>query len=698
MIENTQTPEKPAKPQKFGVNFGGAVFRFDQGTTKEQVLETLKTFRKSDRFDRIVDKESGAPTLYRALADELQDPTDKLKTIKNFYPDADFYGEDNFIFKDPESGKFTLFNPTGFDVGDVAGYARTGFQIAGSTIGAAVGGTGGAVVGPAGAISGGVALAGVGNVVGGQAFDAVTSLFMGREKDLTPKQKALEIGAEFVTGAAGEKIGRMIAPAISKIKKPLEDRAKMLARNLLKINSNVSEIPLSVFTGSKPVAMLEAGVQATPAGAFALEKSAKNILQKVETAAGKVAQDIAGSTAKAKGLPSPDIDLLDEEDIGRLIAESAEQAGETLKSKASALYDEAFDAGDKDALVEIPNTLNLLKEYKLDAAKLSQVDKSHYNNALTRMAHLKAHSNNGSLTFDMLHVEKKNLGKTMQSMGFSESDKNYQAISDRLYSSLMDDLSTAARRMNPEFDNKLKTADAFFKEYKRNAAVTFDEIIKKKSHEKVFDLVMGYGRKNAQAIRNIKQNFKPEQWDVVVGGVFNKLGKSNRTGKFSVDVLISNYGNLSKAARKELFSSPQHAETKKGLDVVIKLSEELKKSAAVRNTSNTSNALHTSLMLGALGVGVGSFATTGDPTDLAFGVLAGVVAPYTAGRLLRSPSFVKWLATPITDQADDVLTHMGRLSAIALAEPQIKGELFEFASALRERKEYTSGVGQETEE
>ena len=59
-----------------------------------------------------------------------------------------------------------------------------------------------------------------------------------------------------------------------------------------------------------------------------------------------------------------------------------------------------------------------------------------------------------------------------------------------------------------------------------------------------------------------------------------------------------------------------------------------------------------------------------------------LVAPNPIARLITSPSFVRWLITPVT-KVNGVFPHLGRLVAIAKAEPDLREEINQYVAALR---------------
>ena len=82
------------------------------------------------------------------------------------------------------------------------------------------------------------------------------------------------------------------------------------------------------------------------------------------------------------------------------------------------------------------------------------------------------------------------------------------------------------------------------------------------------------------------------------------------------------------------------------------------------------------LIGGLVGFGIG-----GGGASLA-GAGASILAPRLAAKLITSPSFVRWLTTPVT-RPNALSAHIGRLAAIAVAEPEIAEAIDQYTSALR---------------
>ena len=88
--------------------------------------------------DQEVDTKRGAPWRVREAVGAAATPQDRLATIRRFYPDAIAFGDDNFIFKDATTGRPTIYNPKGLDLGDIPSITPEIAEAGGGVIGGAV--------------------------------------------------------------------------------------------------------------------------------------------------------------------------------------------------------------------------------------------------------------------------------------------------------------------------------------------------------------------------------------------------------------------------------------------------------------------------------------------------------------------------------------------------------------------------------
>ena len=177
-----------AVPQVKIFEYEGQRFKLPADVTQEELEQIIAKYESTPEYaakkaqtDKSwerenIDSESGAPisvSMVVGPSGELSDD-ERLKTLRNYYPDAVPYGEDNFIFIDPDSGKFTLYNAPGLDFRDVSEYTKTGVEIVAGGLGAAAGFVSGLATGPGAVVSSptlAVVGAGIGTEVGARLFE-----------------------------------------------------------------------------------------------------------------------------------------------------------------------------------------------------------------------------------------------------------------------------------------------------------------------------------------------------------------------------------------------------------------------------------------------------------------------------------------------------------------------------------------------
>jgi len=213
-----------------------------------------------------LDNKTGAPKKIRAVVSAYKKPEDKLKLIQKYYPDAIPFGSNNYVFTNPKTKQPTLFNPGGFDLGDVFEYGRIGAELIGGGLGAAAGGltTSPTVVGvPVGVAAGGAG----GSVVAGEIYDNALRYFFGKgaEDTRTLSQYASDVALqgtiEGLTPFPIQKGAEVFRAGANKVfNDPIAKSVYKSAENL-----GMKDLPLGVTTGPK-VAKTENALATTVGG------------------------------------------------------------------------------------------------------------------------------------------------------------------------------------------------------------------------------------------------------------------------------------------------------------------------------------------------------------------------------------------------------------------------------------------------
>jgi hypothetical protein len=147
----------------------------------------------------------------------------------------------------------------------------------------------------------------------------------------------------------------------------------------------------------------------------------------------------------------------------------------------------------------------------------------------------------------------------------------------------------------------------------------------------------------------------------------SSAGRQDAQGQaFSLPEFLTHWNQMSPGAKRTLFQG----ETRAALDDLAKVAEGAKEAQKYQNFSNTAGGL------------TGQMIITGVPlySGGLLGAAAAMLSQYSAGRLLASPRFAKWLVGAATTTKPKA--YIDKLSAIAGAEAPIAAELSGLRRAL----------------
>lgn len=661
------------------IDVGGATLEIPDGASPEAIKKAVQYFRTTPEFDRIIDKNTGAPAFARMIVGSA-DEQDKMPNVKRFFPDAFEYGDGNYVYTDPGTGRPTLFNPEGLDVGDVAAFGREATQAVGAGLGATFGAAGGFVVGaPTGpgilaTTAGGAAMgAGLGTSAGGQLFDLAANFLMHRIDTRSTTEKTLEAGADFFAGAVGQRAGEMLGEGVKRAVGGGTRAAKALADAFRRLRI---EPPAAAVSGSPTVATTQKLLEKAPGSADIMLKQSRRVLSQTKAAAERLTAKF-GQARTTQG-------------AGETIKEAAKKAAERFGFRQEALYDEVFDMIGPDTLVAVDAIKALRESLEARLAKAPRSLGPALNKGLKllRQIELDAASPEG-LPFQALREVRTMIGKDIDAPLLAGSTSAQNSVLKLVYGALTEDMSSAAKATSASAAKKVATADRYTRFFMTTADKLIEKIGKMDADERAFTFAMQSAKDGGTALARMRRHFLPEEWDTVAASVLNRLGKAtagaqDATGEaFSVNTFLTNWNRLAPEAKTALFGGKRYAELVPELDTLVKVVGSLKEVEKATNSSNTAHHMIAWMTLQTLGGALGGLVVgEGDPKSAVVGALGTVVAPRVAAKLITNPTFVKWLTTPITSSTG-ISAHIGRLATIAVAEPAIADEIDEFVTALR---------------
>lgn len=646
--------------------------------TDEKRQNVVRSFLESDRFKSVIDGESGSPATVRAIVGSAA-PQDRLANIQRYYPDAIPYGDDNFIYTDSETGRITLYNPEGLDLGDVASVAKEATIATASTLGAIAGGLAGVAGGPAAPLTvpGGAATgAGLGAAAGAELFDISAGLIAGRVDTRSAIDRAMQPVTEFFLGASGQRAGELVEAGF---KRALGGGTQKAAQLAAKFRNLRIEPTAATVSSSNTIALLEKMSEGSPFSAPIVQKQAERILEQIKLASDNLVEQIGTPRTK--------------EGVGQLVREAAERAADRFDGKAAIEYDKVMDLIGKDAPVAIDNVKALRLELESRLANAPKALNESLGKAVGYLKLVERDSTGkqilNTVRFEDLRSLRTALGKNLDNPILAGSTSAENEVFKQVYSAMSLDLAAAAKHAGPEAEKAMARADRYYRKFMSTAGVTLNKIGKLDADERAYTFAMSRIGDGGSQLRRMRQQFEPQEWDVIGASVLNNMGLAragaqDATGEvFSVNTFMTNWSKLSNEAKEALFGGKRYADMRKGLDDLVEIASSFKGVERFANTSNSGKVMITYMSLQALGGGLASMSLGGEVEAGAIpAALTGVLAPRLAAKLITSPRFINWLSTPISDSSA-ISGHMGRLTAIAAEDPALREPIQEFVRVLR---------------
>jgi len=713
-VEPTPVEPSPvaptAVPQVKIFEYEGQRFKLPADVTQEELEQIIAKYESTPAYaakkaqtDKSwerenIDSKSGAPALVRAAVGELETIEEKLKTLDNYYPGAVPYGEDNFLFFDPDTKKFTLYNPPGLDFGDVASLAKTGVETVAGGLGAAAGFASGLATGPGAVVSSptlAVIGAGIGTEVGARLFDVSMGVFAGRERAPKPLiEEFAETGVRVGLASTGQAAGPLIAAGGKRV---LTGGRKAASDLIAKFESLGIE-PVAAAVGRKGMlGRMGAGFEQMATAGPILQKQAERVIVQLDSA-------LQSISSRMGQIRSPN-------EAGAALKKSVEAAEKRIRDGFSKKYDEVFEEIGADTVVTEMTSVNAalqpvlrqLAELPKDAQPTGQLLA-----LVKKYDALSKFAETGNMTFQQLRDLRTQL-RLIRSKKISGTQGDYDSMVDDIYKAITDDLAIAANSVNPKLGAKLKAIDTERAIFADTAQKTFDKIRSFDADNQAFDYLLtsakGMGKEGIKALQRLRENFTPEEWGDVASSALYNLGRERagaqvgEAAEFSIATFMTRLSEIKKngpEAFEAFFGGTQFAEVSKDLMNLVDVVGALKEVKRYTNFSNSAGAINQMIFWQALS-SAGTGMVAGDVLGATVAIGGTVLAPAGAAKyLMTNPAFVKWLSTPASQISKDVSAHVARLVAIGQAEPEIQEELRQYYKAIRSYMGYTEPVNEGT--
>lgn len=429
----------------------------------------------------------------------------------------------------------------------------------------------------------------------------------------------------------------------------------------------------------------EAGIDPQLAGSVTGNRTLRNAEAKLMDApgAGRIAAKTQ-ETVRQVGDKLDDIaarygQATNKTQAGEALQSGARRAADRFSARQTELYDDAFAKVGANTPTTLPGVTALRQRLEAELAGAPNSRATAIGPVLERIKALEADAAQagGAIDFATFRKIRTDLGRILKQPITNESQGAAQDNLRALYGALTDDMKATAQSVSPEAAKALATADRYTRFYKTQSEPVLNATVAKDTAEQAYNFALVGGKDGASRLLSLRRNLKADEWGEVAAATLRRMGQANpgvqgaSGDTFSVGTFLTNWNKMDPAAKSALFSGTARGSVPKELDNLAKIAGDIKGTAALANTSRTggTNALIAALSAGA---GAGAAALTGR-LDVATGAIAGAAAPFVAGaasaRLLTSPAFVRWLATPVPLEA--VPAHIQRLQRLVALQPEL---------------------------
>lgn len=636
-------------------------------------LNALSAAQFEQTLPEFIDQRRGAPAAVREAVGSGPDQ-DRLANVRQYFPDAVPYEDNNFVYTDPGTGRKTLYNPPGLDLGDIASVARDAAVGVGATAGAVLG----SGAGPGGTVAG----AGLGAGAGGSLYSGVSNLVGGRQDTRGVPGVMRDAAIDIAGGAVGQKVGEVGDQAIKRALGAA--RGGTFGRGSADLVADAEDIGVPLTAGGATGSRMLTGAEKSMA---TLSPRLQVVYERTNQALTDAIADVTDRMGSAGTLM----------EAGGRVKTAAKGAVDRFKDRQSKLYDRAFDLVGGQTPVEFSSVKALADEFAAAVQAAPGARGPVLKPVLARANAILRDAGEEGLPFEVMREVRTDLGrqlKTPQAMG---GDGAQIEAMRRLYGALTDDMRAVADAAGPEASRALTRADRYTRLGMNTGSKLLNKIISTDADEKAFRFALSGTKEGATNLRRLRNAFTPEEWGDVSATVLQQIGIPRSGAEFSVDTFIRNWRTLAPEVRQTLFGGTRYRNVARDLDQIVNVAGAVSRTNALNNTSNTANAMVWQAMLGAIGGGAG-LAAQGDVGGFAGAIAGSIIAPRLAARLLTSPQFVRWLSTaPVkSENPNAMIQHISRLAGLAASDKVDREAVQGFLDVLRPAPIAESGPTQYT--
>lgn len=389
-----------------------------------------------------IDMDTGADIGTR-LAVNNAPAGDKLGAMRARYPEAGAYGKDNFVYYNRETGQPQIYNPEGFDAGDLVGGGRLVANVLGG-IGAGVVATPTTPFGQAVALSSGATGAGL-------LYDEAVEGIFGTPDSRGASEQIMDYGFEAVMNMLP--FEKALGKAKDVVSPYLRDAMTTSSKKVIEVANKYGINPTTGTIGNRTIQAFDAASQRLMGSVDSWQKSADEMM----TGVGEMIETFFKSTG---GRVNPDA-------AGQQIVNKAKKYMDNFKTTSSQMYDAVDNFIPADARIVATRFNEFLAEYGGRFAGDPDIAKLLKSPMLSDLAEAQG----DDIAYSTLKQLRTMIGNKIDD-GDTIGDLAQRDLK-RIYASLTEDMFEGAASFGPEALKAATDANDFYKA----GATIIDEII-----------------------------------------------------------------------------------------------------------------------------------------------------------------------------------------------------------------------------
>jgi len=323
--------------------------------------------------------------------------------------------------------------------------------------------------------------------------------------------------------------------------------------------------------------LIEAGLDKVPFSAGSIKRSAARTETQMEDALNKAVNQIGEATTYT--------------DAGAAAKLGTDKFVTSFQDKADKLYTTLDKKIGGNTFVTAPKTIGALQELTSFSNKYPKIGEflgtPKYKKLLTDLEFDGALN---ALPYELLKDLRSNIGKSIGSLRGPMSDLQGSDLK-RLYSSLSDDMYSAAAASGPDALKSFERANNFYKAGMQRINGALTKVTKAKTDEQAYANILALTtadspRGSSKLLNQIKKSLPKEEWSTVSSTIIRKLGEA-RVGsrgapdgsdfaEFSPATFLTNWNKMDNSAKTVLTSGNIPQSARRELDDLARVAQRYK--------------------------------------------------------------------------------------------------------------------------